>query len=291
MLTIWVMAAVLSAEAVHRMFYPEPVDGPLMTVVASAGLVSNLLLMATLGHQHADLNSLLSDDPGSGHVGCACGPPKAAESAVQEVVAAPPPSMPAGTKKAKFCDTFVPADTCAEKPASEDSGSSLAMRAAVIHIIGDIVQSIGAVLAGVLIWWEPFDLGMTAGGFSRWCYVDACITMLFVGLCFLTTRSTIKEVLMNLLMTCPRQVDMNVFQRQLSKISGVVSTHDVHVWQIGQSKVCTAHVVIANPLQSPFVLDACSDMAWKSHKMDHTTFQIEVGLDPSLCCKGHEGES
>jgi len=89
------------------------------------------------------------------------------------------------------------------------------MSAAVIHIIGDIVQSIGIMLAAFCIWIEPIDVGKTtvysivtsedkldASGqplqtvitreLSNWVYADPCCTFLFAILVLLTTRKTAK---------------------------------------------------------------------------------------------------
>mmetsp|Transcript_103502 Transcript_103502/g.259466 ORF Transcript_103502/g.259466 Transcript_103502/m.259466 type:complete len:504 (-) Transcript_103502:97-1608(-) len=297
MLIIWVMAGVLAVEATSRVLHPEPVNGPLMTLIASLGLLSNLLLMATLGHQHADIMSLLSDEArASGS--CCCGTPGDASSAPvsrhpsqaaassSAVTAAAGPqaerglslprsrsSTPSGRQKAKFCDSFTPREHDDVGSATQE-GMSLVMKAALVHVIGDILQSIGAVIAGVLIWWEPFSLGRTRDGFSRWCYIDSSITLIYICLVVLTTRSTIKEVLLRLLLACPRGLDLAAFAEQLRAVPGVERARDVHVWQIGQSKVCTAHLLTSDPMDCQDVLNACVRLSQK-YKIDHSTFQVE----------------
>lgn len=300
MVLIWVMGMVLALQTLHRVLHPEPINGLLMTVVASMSLISNLLLMATLGHVHADLGKLLAGAVG-GHASC-CGPqlspsqeqqtPQRHEELQPPMPVPPVPPLPMHSpsrrmrgstsgRLPKFCDTFTPqvAQAC-------DEEASLAMRAAAIHIIGDILQSMGAVIAGILIWWQPLDIGLTRAGVSRWSYVDATITIIFITMCGFTTYGTSREVFMILLMACPSRLDVQVFQQQLCEVDGVLGVHDVHVWQIGQSRVCTAHVAIANQAQRARVLNACAKVAQrKQFSVDHATFQIEVGENFAQICE------
>lgn len=195
----------------------------------------------------------------------------AAEAAAEAEAGGGAGGVPRGG--AKFCETFAP-PVCDE---TEDPSASLAMRAALIHVIGDIVQNIGAVIAGTLIWWQPFDLGVTHEGVSRWCYVDVSITLIYLTLVALTTFGTTREVLVNLLLACPAALDIAAFQQQLEEVPGVVGTHDLHVWQIGQSRVCTVHVVILDASQRSRVMASCSEVSQRRHHaVDHATFQIEV---------------
>mmetsp|Transcript_10885 Transcript_10885/g.9264 ORF Transcript_10885/g.9264 Transcript_10885/m.9264 type:complete len:96 (+) Transcript_10885:3-290(+) len=48
---------------------------------------------------------------------------------------------------------------------------NLALDAAVVHVLGDIIQSLGVLLAAVLIYWKPFNVGY-ADGVSKWNYAD-----------------------------------------------------------------------------------------------------------------------
>lgn len=279
MLTVWAMAGILSMEALHRLLHPEPVNGAAMTLVASAGLLSNVLLMLLLGHQHADLGSLLQGGRDSSDGDCCCAPSSISRPLAQDAQR----DAQIGRKltSAKFCESYAVAPNCV--PGSQSGGQdhgadrgSLAMRAAVIHVIGDIVQSAGAVLAGVLIWWQPLDLGTTEAGFSRWCYVDASITLLYAGLCLLTTRSTVKEALDALMLQPPGHIDVVALVRQLNSVAGVLSVHNAHVWRVGQSGVVAAHVVVRPAASSAAILTRCADIVQESFGIDHATFQLET---------------
>lgn len=59
---------------------------------------------------------------------------------------------------------------------------NLALKAAIIHVMGDILQSVGVIVAAGLIYWQPFDVGTTHTGISNWNYADPIITIGFDAL-------------------------------------------------------------------------------------------------------------
>merc|ERR1712070_1210794 len=92
------------------------------------------------------------------------------------------------------------------------------MGAAVIHIMGDIVQSVGVIIAGLCIWLQPLDLGVTVvqsvnatGGvaqieISNWCYADPICTILFTCLVIGTTIGTVQSIISSILLSYPPHV-------------------------------------------------------------------------------------
>lgn len=150
------------------------------------------------------------------------------------------------------------------------------MRAALIHVIGDIVQSIGVMIAGFLIWLKPFDLGVTDTGVSMWVYADPICTIVFAILVIFTTIGTVKQVFNEIMMAVPDNQDPRELKKSLSAVKDVVGVHDLHVWQAGQSTICTAHVVVKSTSVCTSALNGCISVAQNKHKIGHTTFQIEV---------------
>ena len=64
------------------------------------------------------------------------------------------------------------------------------MEGQMLHVITDIIQSIGVIISSALIKWQPFDVGTTeseVGRLSRWVLVDPLITILFAALILYTT--------------------------------------------------------------------------------------------------------
>merc|ERR1712113_2069 len=64
------------------------------------------------------------------------------------------------------------------------------MKAALAHVIGDIVQSVSVCIAASLIWLKPWDLGTTQNGVDKWNYADPICSFIFGILVLCTTVPT-----------------------------------------------------------------------------------------------------
>mmetsp|Transcript_60363 Transcript_60363/g.171588 ORF Transcript_60363/g.171588 Transcript_60363/m.171588 type:complete len:446 (+) Transcript_60363:78-1415(+) len=156
----------------------------------------------------------------------------------------------------------------------EESGA--AVQAAIAHVIGDIVQSLGVCLAALCIWVKPFDLGTTDSGVSKWNYADPCCTVLFGILVLFTTKSTLVRTVSTLMGKAPKHVDQAELVRRLTKIPKVDSVHDLHVWLVGSNEVlCTAHVMVEGASNATSVLNGAIEVA-QGMGIYHSTFQIEL---------------
>jgi zinc transporter 2 len=71
------------------------------------------------------------------------------------------------------------------------------MRAAIIHIIGDIIQSIGVVIAALIIFFKP-----------EWHIADPICTYIFTVLCMFTTIPIFRECVSVLMEATPRSLDI-----------------------------------------------------------------------------------
>eukprot|EP00397_Hematodinium_sp_SG-2012_P007975 GEMP01008026.1.p1 GENE.GEMP01008026.1~~GEMP01008026.1.p1 ORF type:complete len:494 (+),score=120.53 GEMP01008026.1:320-1801(+) len=180
---------------------------------------------------------------------------------------------------------------------SEEEQESLAMQAALAHVIGDVVQSAGVILASIFIWTHPFDIGVTKDGVSKWNYADPVCTALFAVLVILTTKSTIVGIMRSLMLCAPERVSSESVLQKLLQIPHVVGCHDIHIWEVGRNPVFTAHVLVDKQENSTAALYACIACMKDNFKIDHSTIQIEIqgefdhavesyGLlhDHSTCC-------
>lgn len=156
---------------------------------------------------------------------------------------------------------------------------SVAVQAALAHVIGDIVQSLGVCLASLCIWLQPFDVGVTQtsrGPISNWNYADPMCTCLFGVIVLHTTKSTIARTISTLMGKAPARIDQTELIETLESIPSVVSVHDFHVWSLGSKDVlCTAHLVVKHSDHSSAALsDAVKIM--RQAGIGHSTLQIEV---------------
>ena len=112
--------------------------------------------------------------------------------------------------------------------------SNLNIDAAFLHILGDLLNSVGVIIAALIIYFWP----------SLW-MVDPICTYLFALIVLWTTRKTFWQCLMLILETTPEHLDPDDVKAALEEIEGVRLVHDLHVWSLNNDKVVfTCHITL-----------------------------------------------
>lgn len=146
------------------------------------------------------------------------------------------------------------------------SGSaSLNMRGAMLHAAGDLLGSVAAVIAGVVI---------ALTGFDR---ADPIASLLLTALIVVNAWRLVRESADVLLDTAPSGVDADGVGSVLLEVPHVVEAHDVHVWTLapGVSAV-SAHVRIAGGGDPDATLDHIARSLRGRFGIGHTTIQLRV---------------
>jgi cobalt-zinc-cadmium efflux system protein len=160
------------------------------------------------------------------------------------------------------------------------SGShhDLNLKSTYVHLMGDVLSTIGAVAAGIVIRFTDMD------------WVDP-LASIFIGLLILWNAWGILRESINILMeSTPKDVDMEALQADILKVEGVRGVHDLHVWSIAQSlRTLSAHILIDDiPISESMVIQAAvSDMLDHKYRISHATLQLEcMGcISPDLYCE------
>ncbi|EEC18776.1 cation efflux protein/ zinc transporter, putative, partial [Ixodes scapularis] len=119
-------------------------------------------------------------------------------------------------------------------PERHDGVMNLNVRAAFIHVLGDLIQSVGVLLAAIIIYFCP-NCGV----------VDPICTLLFSVIVLVTTLAILKEALNVLMEGIPRSVDYHQVRAMLLSVQGVARVHDLHIWSLSLDKLAvSAHVVL-----------------------------------------------
>jgi cobalt-zinc-cadmium efflux system protein len=145
---------------------------------------------------------------------------------------------------------------------------SLNMRGARLEVLSDLVGSVLAVLAGVVIW--------TTG----WDRADAVASLVIAGLIIPRAWSLLRDSTAILLERTPPGVDLDDVRRHLEELDGVVDVHDLHAWVITSGlPSLSAHVgvtdlVLAERGVGP-ILDDLSQCVAEHFDIQHATFQVE----------------
>lgn len=141
---------------------------------------------------------------------------------------------------------------------------SLNVRGAWLHVLGDTLGSVGAILAGILIW---------AFG---WNWADPLISALIAALIVYSSWRLLAESVSVLMESAPRGVDVDKVRDTLAAVPGVQGVHDLHVWTItsGMDSL-SAHLVVADGRPDAEVLLEVRRLLAATFGIDHVTIQIE----------------
>jgi cobalt-zinc-cadmium efflux system protein len=145
------------------------------------------------------------------------------------------------------------------------SQENLNVRGAYLHVLGDLLASVGVVIAAAVI------------HFTGWLYADPIASLLTTALILRGAWKLVKESVDILLEGAPAHIDLNAVRKQLAEIPGIESVHDVHVWSVNPRMVAmSAHAVVRNPSEHQHVLEHVHD-AMAVFGIAHVTVQLESG--------------
>ncbi len=140
---------------------------------------------------------------------------------------------------------------------------SLNQRAAYLHVLGDLLGSLAAVVAGIVIittGWYPADPILSFG-----------IGLLILGGAWRLTRESV-EILLE---SAPSHIALSDVHDRLTSIPGVTSVHDLHVWTLTSGVVAmSGHMVVGNPGDNQRILEAAQEGLARLG-IQHVTVQME----------------
>ena len=145
---------------------------------------------------------------------------------------------------------------------------SLNVRGARLEVFGDLLGSVLAVLAGVVIW---------ATGWDR---ADAVASLLIAALILPRSWALLRDSTAILLERTPPGVDLDDVRRHLEAMEGVVDVHDLHAWMITSGMPSlSAHVTVTKRALAKQgvgpILDSLSHCVAEHFDIQHATFQLE----------------
>ncbi|KAM0996142.1 hypothetical protein ACFX2J_006124 [Malus domestica] len=263
---IWLVSGILIYEAVNRILHnKEKVNGPLMFSVAAFGFLVNLIMVVWLGHDHThhacgglgqdhlhdhnhdhhrghnrDHHHHGSHDHNHGHNH---DHHKEEESAILE------------EDKTSLVSNSV----------EKTKILNINIQGAYLHVIADMIQSVGVMIAGGIIWARP-----------DWLVVDLICTLIFSVFAVSTTISMLKNIYGILMERTPSEIDITGLEKGIKCIKGVQEIHDLHVWALTVGKtVLSCHVTAEPAVSSSQIIDEIRDYCESTYRIHHVTIQIE----------------
>lgn len=140
---------------------------------------------------------------------------------------------------------------------------NLNVRGAYLHVLGDLLGSVGALAAGAVIF------------FTGWTVADPLISVLIAALVLLSAWRLIRDATDVLMEAAPRHIDVDELVKDIQGIEGLSNVHDVHVWAVTPGFVAmSGHGEVEDPTELQRVLDDVREHAL-GFGISHVTFQLE----------------
>ncbi|CAF1172374.1 unnamed protein product [Adineta steineri] len=151
-------------------------------------------------------------------------------------------------------------------PKQSKSSNNINVRAAIIHVIGDFVQSVGVLCAAILIKIKP-----------EYKLADPICTFAFSVLVLITTITIMRDIVLVLMEGVPSNVDYTQVVEDLMHVFGVRNAHSLHIWSLSTQKIAlSVHIAIDNDQDSLRILNEVQEMLRNNHSINRSTIQIEI---------------
>ena len=141
---------------------------------------------------------------------------------------------------------------------------TLNTRAAMLHVIGDLLGSAAALTAGVWIY------------ITGWTTIDPLLSLLICGLILVSSLRLLSEAIHIIMEGVPRNLHLPDIGHAMAAVEGVNSVHDLHIWTLGSGTIAlSAHVVVNDINAWQPTLARLRQLLHDRFAIEHTTIQPE----------------
>jgi len=157
------------------------------------------------------------------------------------------------------------------------SEHDLNIRSAFVHLMGDVISTVGAVIAGIIIYFTG----------ANW--LDPFVSVLIGFLILYNAWGILRDSVDILLEATPRDVDTGKLVHDVMQVNGVLGVHDLHVWSISQNlRTMSAHILTNDVSISTGaeIQRQINEVVFHHYNIAHATLQLECVdcLPDSLYC-------
>jgi cobalt-zinc-cadmium efflux system protein len=143
---------------------------------------------------------------------------------------------------------------------------TLNLRGALLHVMGDLLGSIAALIAGAVIY------------FTAWTPIDPILSLFICLLILFSSLRLLRDALHVIMEGVPAHIDLQEVGRAMAGHDPRVrSVHDLHIWNLSSGVVAlSAHVVIADMAHWQEILHGLSQLLRERFRIEHVTLQPET---------------
>lgn len=141
---------------------------------------------------------------------------------------------------------------------------NLNTRAALLHVMGDLLGSVAALIAGLVI------------TFTGWTPIDPLLSLAIGALILVSSLRLLRQALHGLMEGVPLHLTLEEIGREMAGVSGVVSVRDLHVWSVTSEKtMLSAHLLVADMARWESILAQSRELLHERYGIEHITLQPE----------------
>jgi len=142
----------------------------------------------------------------------------------------------------------------------------LNIRSAFLHLLGDVLSTVGAVIAGVIIY------------FTAWNWLDPLVSVLIGLLILWNAWGIVREAIDILMESTPTDIDAEAMLKDVLDIEDVHGVHDLHIWSITQNmRTLSAHLVTddLSISEGTLIQTRVNEVLYHKYGVSHATLQLE----------------
>jgi cobalt-zinc-cadmium efflux system protein len=140
----------------------------------------------------------------------------------------------------------------------------LNVRAALLHVMGDLLGSLAALVSGIVVW--------TTGWFA----VDPALSLVIALLIVYSSLKLVREAFHGLMEGVPLHLSLEEIGKAMAGVEGVTSVHDLHIWSLTAERIAlSAHVVTGRLENWPETLAGLQALLAQRYDIEHVTLQPE----------------
>ena len=145
-------------------------------------------------------------------------------------------------------------------------GHDLNMRAALLHVMGDLLGSLAALVSGIVVW------------ATGWFTVDPALSLIIALLIAYSSLKLVREAFHGLMEGVPLHLSLEEIGKTMAKVEGVTSVHDLHIWSLTAERAALSAHVVVEPLEDwPATLERLRSLLARRYGIEHVTLQPEIG--------------
>lgn len=147
------------------------------------------------------------------------------------------------------------------------------LRAAYLHVLADLAQSVAVLIAGAVIWVKP-----------EWHAIDPILTLLFALLVLYSTFGVVRSSIAVLMEETPPNISWQKVYDGIASVPNVTKVHDLHIWSISHGNpTLSVHCHSDDPKALENIRNKCCEFG-----ITHSTIQIQSTGSSCITC-GDEG--